>query len=109
MAVELNSIGGVGCKSDFTGLGRESRDHVTNRPASLQLCNEQPAICGILPYPQFLARASQEFLTNVPIALFKGTIHFEEETFFESGIENVSIQHDRFRGVSHKTEYSSRG
>jgi hypothetical protein len=36
LAVKLNSIGGVGCKFDFTGRGPEPRDYVANRPTSLQ-------------------------------------------------------------------------
>lgn len=40
LALKLNSIGGVGRKFDFTGLGPKPRDHVANRSTSLQLSNK---------------------------------------------------------------------
>src|SRR5882724_1045535 len=85
MAVELNPVGGICGEHNVAGLGAETRDHVTNGAAALELRDHQIAIGGIFPNPQFMNGAPDEFGTGISITELKGGVYVHKTPFVDSG------------------------
>ena len=77
LSLELDPVGGVGCKFDDAGFGTKPGDDIPNRTPSAKLGQQQSSVGRVVPYPEFVHGTAQHFLPAISVTEFKRSIHFQ--------------------------------